>query len=513
MTELLRAYAVLQGGGIKGPALAGAVAAAQQAGLGFVGYGGTSAGAIVATLFATGYRGPEIKNILTTKVHPRSLLDENTTARSRLSILLDVFRSAKSLLGASTSQLRIIRFLWENRDAIEMLRTMHGVGLYSGEAFVSVLQSVLKDSPLGSKIGDQPITFDALRRDGGPDLKIVAANLTNADAFVFDASHTPTVEIVTAVRASMSYPFVFDTPFYQNQRLTDGGLASNLPVFLFSNEYKRTGFPIIGFDLVDPPRSRSSGYDLAAFADDLASCALGASDRLFREHVSGVEVISVEFEKRISTLNFDVTVDDIRAMYAWGENSAFRFLSQYDRLQIALNNQDDKVRELQLLFGTPKIIEPMLWPVKESVEKRFRQAEDIKISILLPLSVKRGTMWLKCYHFGYHHDDHDIEISSPLELVTIDECVENLKEIVIDVQAGASGSEPRCVAYFPILSPDADSVRKRDAIRAVLRIETTTPIGDTGWVETGLENAYVNDDLISLVNTWTSIIYLLARPA
>jgi NTE family protein len=59
------ADAVFEGGGVKGVALAGAVAAAEEAGVSvWKNVAGTSAGAIVACLIVMGYDGRRLKQIL-----------------------------------------------------------------------------------------------------------------------------------------------------------------------------------------------------------------------------------------------------------------------------------------------------------------------------------------------------------------------------------------------------------------------------------------------------------------
>jgi len=50
----MKAYAILDGGGIKGAALAGCLAAAEELRIEFAGYGRTSAGCIVALLASLG---------------------------------------------------------------------------------------------------------------------------------------------------------------------------------------------------------------------------------------------------------------------------------------------------------------------------------------------------------------------------------------------------------------------------------------------------------------------------
>ena len=60
----MKAYAIFDGGGVKGAALAGCLKAAEEQGIQFEGYGGTSAGALVATLAAVGYSADEIRTTL-----------------------------------------------------------------------------------------------------------------------------------------------------------------------------------------------------------------------------------------------------------------------------------------------------------------------------------------------------------------------------------------------------------------------------------------------------------------
>ena len=60
----MKAYAIFDGGGVLGAALAGCFAAAQEQDIEFVGFGGTSAGSIVALLGSVGYLGPEMEEFL-----------------------------------------------------------------------------------------------------------------------------------------------------------------------------------------------------------------------------------------------------------------------------------------------------------------------------------------------------------------------------------------------------------------------------------------------------------------
>lgn len=73
----MKAYAILAGGGVKGAALVGALSAAQERGINFVGYGGTSAGSIVALLATVGYTAEELKPIMINELNFPDFLDDS----------------------------------------------------------------------------------------------------------------------------------------------------------------------------------------------------------------------------------------------------------------------------------------------------------------------------------------------------------------------------------------------------------------------------------------------------
>ena len=66
--------AVFEGGGVKGIGLVGAVSEIEMAGYAFENLAGTSAGAIVSSLLAVGYKSAEIKSDLDRHHHHLYLL-------------------------------------------------------------------------------------------------------------------------------------------------------------------------------------------------------------------------------------------------------------------------------------------------------------------------------------------------------------------------------------------------------------------------------------------------------
>ena len=217
---------VFEGGGVKGIAFVGALEAAEQAGITrWVNVAGTSAGAIVASLLASGHTPREL----------RSILDATDYAR-----FADYGWGGKYLGGA--------------RNALR------GRGLCPGKAFTDWLAERFSESPLGKP---DP-TFADVQRELPPDLtaderararyrlRVIASDISEGRMLVLpddiegyqDGDGRPltsdSLPIVRAVRMSMSFPYFFEpVTLLRDGRphlIVDGGLLSNFPVFLFDGD-------------------------------------------------------------------------------------------------------------------------------------------------------------------------------------------------------------------------------------------------------------------------------------
>lgn len=188
---------VFEGGGVKGIAYVGAMELLKEKGIfsNIRRVGGTSAGAINATLFALGFSIPEQNTIL-------KKLDFNNFMDDSWGIVRDTERL-------------ITRFGW-----------------YKGEFFYEWVSGLIKE-----KLGDPNATFENLREAGKPDLYVYGTNLSTHFGEVFSYEHTPTARIADAVRISMSIPLFFAA--FRNARndvYVDGGLLNNYPVKLFDRD-------------------------------------------------------------------------------------------------------------------------------------------------------------------------------------------------------------------------------------------------------------------------------------
>src|SRR5215470_10335105 len=111
MTTDKKLNLVLEGGGVKGIGLVGAIEELENAGYSWDYIGGTSAGAIVATLLAVGYTGQELYEIIT------------GTDMDFVSIMDDV-RVRQEFLKVSRKATKAI----ENRHYLRLLFSAYGIG-------------------------------------------------------------------------------------------------------------------------------------------------------------------------------------------------------------------------------------------------------------------------------------------------------------------------------------------------------------------------------------------------
>lgn len=184
---------VLSGGGAKGLAHVGVLIALDRAGVRPDLIVGTSMGAVVGALAATGYHGNQVDSIA------RSLA------------LAEVFRATGSR-GPLAWGARLPLVVWEEGE-----RGFAPQGATIRQARVdAILNAVFLRGNLMAR-GD----FDRLPIP----LRVVATDLANRDPVSLAQG-----DLAQAVRASIAIPLVFSPEKIGDRLFTDGGLAANIPV-------------------------------------------------------------------------------------------------------------------------------------------------------------------------------------------------------------------------------------------------------------------------------------------
>lgn len=195
---------VFQGGGCKGAAYVGAFQECLERGVSFSEVVGASAGSIIAAFIAAGATPKQLEVIIRD-------LDFNKFKR----------RSKKIDDVSTKGYLRLAHVFPKKdyRDAITKL------GMYDSsyiEDFVEEkLQEILKLH--------RNVTFNDLIIP----CSIIVSDLETNQAKVYSKEFTPDVEVSKAVRKSSNIPIFFQ-PI--NKRYVDGGMLSNLPVYLFKQK-------------------------------------------------------------------------------------------------------------------------------------------------------------------------------------------------------------------------------------------------------------------------------------
>lgn len=210
-----RCWGVLQGGGCRAVALAGAYEAAFNAGVRFTRVAGTSAGSIVATLIGAGATAEFVSGKIK-ELDFNAFLQPATGQRPRAGLKAWV---AKSMMGIVLP-----------KDKAAYLSTVEELlnlsGLYSSARIESWMDDMLAELLPEAK---RPIRFGDLLYP----TYVVATNLLSAAPTVWSKENSPDARVGFAVRASCSIPGFFQPVAEGDNRYVDGGVVSNLPGFVF----------------------------------------------------------------------------------------------------------------------------------------------------------------------------------------------------------------------------------------------------------------------------------------
>ena len=168
--------------------------------------GGTSAGAITATMISLGYNSKEVYKII--------------------------------------SETKFQKF--NDAGFVGLARLTKKYGWFKGDEFTKWISKIIEDK---TENGD--ITFAELEEKGFKKLYITATSMNNQKLLVFSAEKYPNMKVKDAVRCSMSIPLYFEAVYIDNQGtvykkqneektldlVVDGGIIGNYPIFLFDSTY------------------------------------------------------------------------------------------------------------------------------------------------------------------------------------------------------------------------------------------------------------------------------------
>lgn len=311
---------VLEGGGVKGNALVGALSVLEERGFQTQNVAGASAGAIVTALHAAGYTAVELRDIIKdldfSRFRDRSWVDRIPFVGSPLSILSDL-------------------------------------GIYEGKQLLDYIGGLLEEKNVR--------TFADLVRDADQDearyrykAQIIASDITGRQLLVLpkDAprlgvENPDDLNVALTVRMSLSIPIFFEPVKFPNVKtgqehlIVDGGLLSNFPVWLFDTEGEPE-WPTFGLRLVEPdPRETTLAERLGPpepapgrleavidYFRSLVDTVLEAHDRLYIEKADFARTIPID-TLGVRTTDFELSPEKALELYESGRTAAKRFLETW----------------------------------------------------------------------------------------------------------------------------------------------------------------------------------------
>jgi len=309
MADGLLADLVLEGGGVKGIGLVGALSVLEEQGYAFHRIAGTSAGAIVGSLVAAGVKATELQ---------------------------DIMREVDYL------KFRDPAFLTHLGGVGAGAEILFHQGMYKGQYVLDWVTDQLQ------KAGKH--TFADLRLDdpgAAPDLQhtyrlVVMSSDLSAGRLVrlpwdyqADLDVDPDGQpIAEAVRMSMSIPIFYEPWRVGNSCFVDGGMLSNFPVGVFDRtDDAEPRFPTFGIRLSGRPDANQAPQKISGTLDlmkAMVATMMNFHDQMWLDQRSVVDrTIFVECGKLKAT-DFDLTKTDQDMLYQNGRAAATAFLDTWD---------------------------------------------------------------------------------------------------------------------------------------------------------------------------------------
>ncbi len=186
---------VLSGGGAKGYAHIGVLKVMEEAGIQVDYIGGTSIGAIIGGLYASGYSATELEKIMYTLDLNRMLLNEKS-------------RTDLPFFDKSYREKYILELPFDN------FKLSFPNALSSGQGTTEALTYLFRHVHGVNDFNKLPIPFVC-----------VATKLSTGESVVFRSGYLPQV-----VMASGAYPTLLEPVFIDGEMFIDGGVKNNYPV-------------------------------------------------------------------------------------------------------------------------------------------------------------------------------------------------------------------------------------------------------------------------------------------
>lgn len=283
---------ILSGGGAKGFAHIGVLKVLEEAGVKIDYIGGTSMGAIVGGLYASGYNARQIDSIFKATDFDALLQDF-------------IPRSSKNFYGKRNDELYAVSLPF-NKFRIGIPSAL-SKGLYNYNLLTKLTHNVrhVRD------FNQLPIPF-----------LCIATDIETGNQVVLDKGYLP-----QAMAASAAFPSLFSPVEIDGKLLIDGGVVNNYPI----DEIKELGADfIIGVDVQDDMKDRKSLNDATRILVQISN--LGMIQRM-KESAKATDIYIKPDISNYGVISFDEGQEIVRK----GEEAAF---AVYEKIKAIANQQN-----------------------------------------------------------------------------------------------------------------------------------------------------------------------------
>jgi NTE family protein len=272
---------------------------------------GTSAGAVIAALLASGYKSYEIRQHL-------SELDFSKLRGRTIMNRIPVFGS--------------------------LLELMFNLGIYKNDYLETWLDLLLSEKGIKT-FADLPYGK----------LKIIASDVSNGQMLILPddldryGMSPSDLNVSTAVMMSASIPFFFRPVIWKSKDrnksyILDGGLLSNFPIWIFDTDNPR--FPTFGFRFVKDKVNIDAVIPTPLHLfKNIFKTMLQAHDLRHLNEETNERTIKIS-SGNINTTDFELNEVEINFLYKSGYTSTKNFLSEWDFEQHKVKRMQRAIRNL-----------------------------------------------------------------------------------------------------------------------------------------------------------------------
>lgn len=292
----MKADAVFQGGGMKAIAFVGAVCYLEEHGYRWQKLAGTSAGSIIASFLAAGYKGTELLKLL------EEINYKELTSKDKLQKI--------PFIGGK------LGFFLEK-------------GVFTSDGVGKFVYDKLKQKGI--------VKFKDISENGKSKLKIIASDITKMQMLIlpddlvqFDIDPME-FEIAKAVQMSSTLPFCFKPVKLQygasSDLIVDGGLLSNFPIWIFDVKGVPR-WPTLGFKFSEKDISQTAmgKNNIISFTMDIINTMLDRDELLYIRDCDLVRTVLVP-SLGVKATDFNLTVEKRKKLFNSGYSAAREFIN------------------------------------------------------------------------------------------------------------------------------------------------------------------------------------------